>query len=240
MRKPLKEDLLTYIIQELEQTTYLKDQVENIQQCRTGTWDTSIAEFVIDFWLNTSMFMDSLKGIKMLTQEIVRELLDYDPETGTLTWRERDRKWFKSDKSWKIWNSRYANKEAFTSLDHWRYFHGAVFHKTYKAHTIVWLYQTGKLPKGQIDHINHDRSDNRWTNLRQVSHQDNSKNRTQQKNNTSKCTGVGWHKPTQKWRVRINTNNEEIHLGCFASFEDAVIARKAAETKYSFHENHGS
>ena len=56
--KAAQENLLTYIIQELEQITYLKDQVENIQQCRTGTWDTSIAEFVIDFWLNTSMVTD--------------------------------------------------------------------------------------------------------------------------------------------------------------------------------------
>ena len=50
----------------------------------------------------------------MITQEIIRKLLDYDPETGKLTWRARDRKWFKSDRDCNAWNAKLSGKEAFT------------------------------------------------------------------------------------------------------------------------------
>jgi hypothetical protein len=47
---------------------------------------------------------------RKLTQAIVRELLDYNPRTGVLKWKRRDRRWFKSDRDWKAWNSLHANR----------------------------------------------------------------------------------------------------------------------------------
>jgi hypothetical protein len=51
-------------------------------------------------------------------------------------------------------------------------------------------------------------------------------------NNTSGVTGVGWHKQTLKWRVRIVVNGVELFLGTYVDFEDAVKARLQAEKKY--------
>lgn len=47
-----------------------------------------------------------------LTAEIARELLDYDPLSGALTWKKRDRKWFSRSNQWKNWNGRYAGRQA--------------------------------------------------------------------------------------------------------------------------------
>lgn len=174
----------------------------------------------------------------MLTQEIVREFLDYDSETGKLTWRERDRRWFKSARDCKIWNSRLAGKQAFTTLSRDGYFQGKIFDKSYQAHRIIFLYMTGNFPN-EIDHINHIRSDNIWMNLRETTSQGNKKNTSQRKDNTTGQTGVYWSNYHQKWRAEIKINKKSIHLGYFDTFESAVTDRKVAELKYGFHENHG-
>jgi hypothetical protein len=176
----------------------------------------------------------------IITQEIVREFLDYDPETGKLTWQERDRKWFKSDHDFNSWNTRFAEKEAFTSINGRGYCNGAIFGKNYRAHRIIWLYMTGEFPEDQIDHINHDKTDNKWYNLREVSNQENCKNQSKSKNNTCGYTGIHWNKQNQKWIARINIGSyNRICLGSFDLLCEAVSARKAAELKYGFHENHG-
>lgn len=104
----------------------------------------------------------------MLTQEIVQELLTYDPETGKLFWNERKKEWFKSEGDWKSWNDRYAGEEAFTCLKDNGYKNGKLLGRSCVAHRIAWLYTYGKLPK-EIEHINGDRSDNRLENLRKTS-----------------------------------------------------------------------
>ena len=174
----------------------------------------------------------------MITQEIVREFLDYDPETGKLTWIARERQWFKSDRDYKIWNTRYADKEAFTNNRN-GYFSGAIFGKMYDSHRVIWFWLFGKWPD-EIDHINHDRGDNRKCNLREVSLRENRKNQSKNKKNTSGYLGVSWYKPLSKWSAKIQVNRRMIHLGYFESLEAAVTARKMAEKKYEFHENHGS
>lgn len=108
------------------------------------------------------------------------------------------------------------------------------------AHRIVWEMHNGPIPDGmQIDHINHIRDDNRIENLRIVSNLANGMNQGMPKNNKSGVTGVGWYKKTGRWRVQIRANGKSMTVGYFDDFDIAVAARKDAESKYGFHENHG-
>ena len=172
----------------------------------------------------------------MITQEIVREFLDYDSDTGKLTWKRRDRKWFSSENSFSVWNSRFSEKEAFTAISNRGYFQGRIIDTTYLKHRVIWFWMTGNWPKEQINHINHDRLDNRWYNLREISNQGNCRNQSLRKTNKSGCIGIYFDKKYQKWKATIGKN---IHLGYFNLLEDAVNARKEAEVKYGFHFNHG-
>lgn len=110
------------------------------------------------------------------------------------------------------------------------------------AHHIIWGIFRPEEPLGedeQIDHINHIRHDNRLCNLRKVKRVDNMRNQSMRSTNPSGVTGVRFNKECAKWQATIRALNKEKHLGVFANFEDAVHARKAAEVKYGFHENHG-
>lgn len=88
-------------------------------------------------------------------------------------------------------------------------------------------------PKNKVvDHINHDTLDNRKSNLRIVTHQQNMFNSSVNKNNTSGVKGVYYNKANQKWKAIIGFNNEKINLGYYNNFKDAVKAREKAEIKY--------
>lgn len=111
--------------------------------------------------------------------------------------------------------------------------------KLYLAHRIVWEMHYGAInPHREIDHINHVRRDNRIENLRLVDSSANSKNQKLHSSNTSGVMGVVLFRG--KWHARITADNVKIHLGTFSSFEEAVLARKRAEARYGFHENHGN
>lgn len=84
----------------------------------------------------------------------------------------------------------------------------------------------------EVDHINHNKMDNRKSNLRVCSHQQNNYNKVISKYNTSGHTGVQWEKRFNRWRSRISVNGKDIHLGLFKEYEDAVKAREEAEIKY--------
>ena len=109
----------------------------------------------------------------------------------------------------------------------------------YQAHRLAFLAVTGKLPKDQLDHINHVRGDNRWDNLREATNQENSKNRALSKTNSSGVCGVCWNKNAKKWNAQIWVNYKKIHLGYFDDINDAIISREKANIKYSYHQNHG-
>lgn len=108
--------------------------------------------------------------------------------------------------------------------------------KQYMAHRLAWLYSYGEWPK-YIDHINHDKTDNRIANLRSVSHTENMKNKPKYKNNKSGITGV--YQMEKNWRVLITSNKKRMHVGYYPSLFDAACARKSAENKLGFHKNHG-
>ena len=100
------------------------------------------------------------------------------------------------------------------------------------AHRIIYAIAHGTMPKGQIDHVNGNRVDNRIENLRDVSSSENNHNRKMNKNNSSGFPGVYWSSQHQKWRAYIKVDYQRICLGIFDNFADAVKARKMAKIKY--------
>lgn len=116
----------------------------------------------------------------------------------------------------------------------------SILGKRYKAHRLAWYYEYGEMPKHkQIDHINHNRSDNRISNLRLVTHKENSLNQKKPKNNTSGQIGVYWNKKECQWMSRIMIDGKRKYLGLFDEFEEAVYAYEEAKKSLGFHKNHG-
>jgi len=105
-------------------------------------------------------------------------------------------------------------------------------------HQLAFFYVYDYIPE-EVDHINHDKSDNRIANLRASYRQDNSKNMPLRKDNASGRVGVNWDKQTNKWRAEVTVNGVGIKLGRFSDINDAISARVAAEILYCFHPNHG-
>lgn len=168
----------------------------------------------------------------------VRRLLDYDPETGTFTWRSRPRSDFQRDQDWARWNNKHAGRPAFT-VKEGGYLTGRLVGRMRKAHRVAWAYVHGDWPRYEIDHVNRDKADNRISNLRDVSRSANLQNMPKPKNNTSGVVGVYLRKDSGMWRAVISVSGTLINLGHFISREDATAARKAAERKYEFHPGHG-
>lgn len=112
--------------------------------------------------------------------------------------------------------------------------------KQYRAHRVIWQIHNGDIPSNmEIDHINHDKTDNRIENLRLVDRTENGRNQSRRNDNSSGFCGVHWHKPLSKWCARIRVNGKLVHLGYFDKLDDAKIARIEANKKFNFHKNHG-
>lgn len=170
--------------------------------------------------------------------ETLRELLEYNPNTGKLKWRSRGLSYFgNNSRVCKIWNTKCAGKEVGSSS--YSYVRVSLNSISYKGHRVAWAIYYGEWPKGQLDHINGVKTDNRIVNLREVFGNGNSKNMPKQRNNTSGVVGVYWFKRDNLWKAQIQVNNKSIHLGYFTNKQDAINARKQAEMDYGFHPNHG-
>ena len=175
---------------------------------------------------------------KDLTKEYLRECFNYNPDTGHAIWRVRPRHHFTSDRGMKSSNTRMAGKIAGTPQQR-GYLQVGIAGNRYKLHRLIFLYMTGQLPQGEVDHINHDTSDNIWANLRDVCHGENMMNRRKNKNSPTGVTGVYWHNASNMWTASIRRNGKTKYLGIFRDFDDACSVRMAAQDKYGFHANHG-
>jgi len=166
--------------------------------------------------------------------DYLRQRLRYEPETGKLYWLHYE-------SMPKGWLTKYASKEAFTCRYGCGYKQGAVDNKLFLAHRVAWALYYGVWPKESIDHINGLPEDNRIVNLREVSHQENQRNKKKHSTNTSGVCGISWDKKSHKWHAYINVRGDvkRKNLGWFSNLEEAIRARKEAEMKYEFHENHG-
>lgn len=174
----------------------------------------------------------------VLNADQLRALLTYDPTVGTLTWKPRDLAMFNHCGRAKLWNARFANRPVCLWSDNDGYARFRILGRKLRAHRVIWMLVTGDIPD-QIDHINGDRSDNRWTNLRSVSVEQNNKNKAINSNNSSGVTGVYWDAKNSNWRAKIRVRGRAISVGSFALFEHAVAARKKAELLFEFSPTHG-
>jgi hypothetical protein len=138
--------------------------------------------------------------MRPLTTERLRELLSYDPETGLFTWN--------ISPLVHKWRGRVAGRE-----DN-GYCRIRIDRQEYLAHRLAWLYMTGEWPEDSIDHINGTRSDNRWTNLRDVPQSVNMQNRRRPRiNSKSGMLGVKWNADSASWEARIKIGDQQIYLG---------------------------
>lgn len=174
----------------------------------------------------------------LLAPAMVRNLIDYHPNTGRMFWKERPREMFPTDRAWRWWNNRYAGTEAATAETPDGYRQVKIFNKSYCAHRVAWAAFYGAWPV-IIDHKNGNPSDNRIKNLRSCSRAVNQLNQKLHKTNVSGHAGVYWLKTQQKWLASIRYNNKQIHIGYYEKFEEACEARKEAEKRYGFYKRHG-
>jgi len=160
-----------------------------------------------------------------LTQERLKELFIYDPDSGIFTRKI-------------TLNNRAIAGSSPGSLNKKGYMRTSIDYKEYYLHRMAWLYVYGIMPD-EIDHDDGYKDNNRIINLKDVSHGDNLKNIRIPSDNTSGHIGVGWHKQAEKWVASIYINRKSLHLGLFDKKTEAIKARKDAEKKHRFHENHG-
>lgn len=171
-------------------------------------------------------------------------VLRYDTYTGKLFWLERPSRYFKTGQKTEehqasIWNSVYAGKEAFTAINDSGYFKGTLFRKSYRAHRVIFKMMTGVDPI-EVDHIDGDRQNNRWVNLREVDRSANCQNTGLSKRNKTGAPGVHWYADNGGcWRAYVYIGGKSRYIGTFKTKKEAVAARREAQRQMGFHVNHG-
>jgi hypothetical protein len=175
----------------------------------------------------------------------LRQLLDYNPDTGSLHWRERSRELFATHRSYRAWNARYAGALAFSCQNPAGYMTGQLFGRWHAAHRVVWAWVHGAWPTHQIDHINRIRDDNRLSNLREVTNTENARNQSAPRSSKTGICGVSKLSLNSGkytyWAARIRVAGKDIRLGTFPftaeGFEAAVQARKEGERAHGFYQS---
>lgn len=154
----------------------------------------------------------------MLTQERLKELLEYNPETGIFIWKVSLNRHIKIGTRVGHLNQ---NGRRYIKFNKQRYF----------AHRLVWFYVYGEWPEHEIDHRDGNPDNNRLDNLRLANRSENQQNIKKYINNSSGYIGVSLNKDKKTWRARIAINKKEIHIGTFVNPLDAFEAYLSAKKK---------
>ena len=157
-----------------------------------------------------------------LMQARLKELLDYDPDTGIFTWKKGRPK------------AKAGTVAGYVRAD------GCVIVKAlgvkYFAHNLAFIYMKGDC-NHEVYHINKNRSDNRWANLSESDRSRSMRRAVARIDNSSGVTGVTFDNERKKWIAQIQINGKHLHLGRHDEFHDAVIARYNEEVKYNWHKD---
>lgn len=151
----------------------------------------------------------------MITQDQLKRVMSYDHTTGIFRWaikpRQRSRPAMGSEAGGINTTTGYKTIQ--------------IDGRRYQAHRLAWLYMTGEWPIEDIDHINNNKADNRFENLRQATRSQNHHNKGPMPFNTSGYKGVTFHKGAGKWMARVaDVDGSQIYLGLFPTPEAAYEA----------------
>lgn len=155
---------------------------------------------------------------KMLTERRLKQVLRYDPVTGDFWWLERISIRIVVGKKAGVLGS---NGHRYIGIDGERFL----------ASRLAWLYMTHRWPTLEIDHRDLDPSNDKWSNLRQATHLQNSYNRRRRLTSKSGLKGVSYISDSGRWFARITVNKVVHHLGCFNTPAAAHAAYRAAAKK---------
>ena len=159
-----------------------------------------------------------------LTAERVRDLLDYNPETGDLIWiYPQSVRVSLGD----IAGARHRGGQAKSDR-----FNIGIDGVRYLAHRVIWLWMTGKWPEHEIDHKDQDGANNRWNNLREATKFQNAKNISLTKRNSSGVKGAYFETRSGRYVAEIRVDNKKIWLGKYDTAEEAGRAYRAGVAKY--------
>lgn len=161
------------------------------------------------------------------SQDIIKSVLDYNPETGIFTWKERKVTHYQII----CFNKRFAKKEA-GCINNKGYVVIGLVGKEYYAHCLAWIYMTGKSPTEDIDHRDLNTSNNKWDNLRIGTRSQNHANKHISPYNTSGYKGVSLFRRDGTWRAQIQVRGENVHLGYYDTPEEAHAVYCKAAKKY--------
>ena len=168
------------------------------------------------------------------TLESMRKVLSYDPDTGLFHWLVRRHGFGGYVNPGDIAGA--IKPDTRPDRHDGGYLLIGVDQRMYRAHRLAWWFMTGTPPPKGIDveHENRDRADNKWKNLRLATRSQNNCNTKLRVDNRSGLKGVHPSRAGAKnpWFARITMNKRIIHLGTFATFEEAAEARRMAEVKY--------
>jgi hypothetical protein len=157
-----------------------------------------------------------------MTADEVRALIDYDPSTGAFQWKARSNAYF---------DKRRIGRSV-GAVSNKGYLRITINKKRYLAHRLAILIQEGEWPQGEVDHINGEKTDNRYANLRVASRHENMQNTKLFAANSSGYAGVSIDRSTSLWRARITHKRKEFHLGSYKTKEEAYQAYLVAKAKY--------
>ena len=157
----------------------------------------------------------------MLTQERLKEVLVYDKDTGNFYRKSPITRWNTTPAGSKTKGRIYIFIDG----------------KLYLAHRLAFLYMIGEFPKNQVDHINGNQEDNRWSNLRDVTQLQNLENKHRARENSSTgVLGVQVNNKCNSYMARITSNGITYYLGSFPTIEEA--SKVYLEAKQKLHKGY--
>lgn len=161
---------------------------------------------------------------KSLTVASLRERLHYDPITGRFVWI--------ASQANRVGREAGTLKTGERSKDGVRYRIINLGGVLYRAHRLAWFYMTGEWPVADIDHVNRDRTDNRWSNLRAATRAENNANRPPSPSATGVKGVIFDPRYREPWKAQMSINNRTKVIGRFSTceaaskaYQEAVIAK---------------